>query len=368
LQNSYLYRSLKAAIDTTGKIAAKDGLPVAISKLRETLANLEDVASDYSDIDVQTSTGVKARYQHLVTMIHEAKHRLINTPWETMNKAVSFLRQGDMAIIAARQSIGKTWQMLYWCNYLASRQNKCLFFSKEMSRETIEDRLEAMRLGINYVKLRAGTLSGADLRKWNASKKARRGEPYPVKIIGDTSEKGIGIDFICAKIREYKPEVVFIDGAYLLQVDGASAKMEDTQRYSMISRRLKAVALAYNVILIISLQFNRTVEDKTGKAKAALSAIYGSDAWGQDADWVISIEGKRGANSRLVKLVKGRESAVVNFHALFSVTPPCFDEAKPGQIVDTGGDGDDEDSDVISFKPITESPQTKAKPKLKKAA
>lgn len=306
----------------------------ALALYKEGASKLTSYSTDYVDIDINDDEGADDRYRALVAEKAKDHPRILTTPWPTLNRLISYMSIGEQALISARYALGKSWVVSCWADYLASLGFNVGVFSKEMPGRQFQDRIECLRFGVNYVKFREGDLSPRELRRWRTRKAdAQKRKDYVLKVFGnEDAEGGLGFTQIAAKTRQYGLEVCFVDGAYLIRPPELRADIGDVQRFTYLSNHFKHYAKLLEVLFVCTLQDNRGAEDKKGNTKGGATTIYGADAWGQDADWHLSIGGRRGAPEREIALNKGRESALGEFRVGFNLTPPSFSDMGPGQM------------------------------------
>lgn len=301
----------------------------ALEHFKNRASQLTTYALDYNDIKVSDSRGAIVRYQqHVRDMCLGGT--IIDTPWPTWNKLNSHYVPGDFIAIAARLNIGKTWVGFDWAHHLARRKVFTLIISEEMPTEKVEDRLDAIRFKLPYHDLRSGSLDPKILWRWKRDKrKAPKFDDYPLIICGNNELKGTSIGSVIAKIEQYQPQFVLIDGAYLLHAEGVSKNAGPVERFTWISHSLKAIAKNKRTVVCGIIQMNREAEDSKGKTKGSVKSVYGADAWAQDADTLVDISGQRGSRSRLVSLLKGRDSDIGEFNINFQLHPhPDFRELR----------------------------------------
>lgn len=209
----------------------------------------------------------------------------IATGFLDLDYRTSGLQPSDLILIAARPSMGKTAFVLNIADYVGvRRQNTCLIFSLEMSKEQLVNRMLAMESNVDSQKLRTGTLTDAD---WDAVVEGIGTIGNSKLIIDDTP--GISIMELrskCRKIKlEYGLDLVMID---YLQLMTGSAKNGDNrqQEISEISRSLKALARELNAPVIALSQLSRACETRTDH-RPMLSDLRESGAIEQDADVVM---------------------------------------------------------------------------------
>lgn len=249
------------------------------------------------------------------------------SPWPTLNDLIGTFLPGEVAVIAARTSLGKTWMTLSWAHYLESTGERVLVISKELPTPQVLMRWTAIHERLNYHDLRHGTLSPKQLRRFAQSAvKFNRAESN-LLISGTELISGVGFSQIIQKIQEFSPTVLVVDGAYLIYPEEKFPN--DQQRFAYCSAMLRRISGAHGLKSILVVQAKREAEAETisGVTKAALKDIYGADNWAQDADFVLLINGKRGAPIRTVHLDKGRESDVGSWVIDFKLSPyPIFRE------------------------------------------
>lgn len=251
----------------------------------------------------------------------------MTTPWPRLNKILKFVRPGEVVVLAARPAMGKSWILFDWLNHLASSNIETLLFSKEMPTDQCSDRITALRYKLDYEKFRGMDLDIMDQVRWKKEVRKAAKHPYPLLVSGEETFEGIGMEQLYTKAQLVKPRVIAIDGAYLLTVKGLSRNATDPEKFAAISRASKRMAKVLNCAVFVVIQMNRSAEDKSGKAKGGLVSAFGSDAWAQDADVFIEVQGDRKAPERVLCVHKSRDTNIGDVAIDFKMTPyPCFTE------------------------------------------
>lgn len=220
-----------------------------------------------------------------------------------------------------------TWLALEWAHYLEANGERVLVISKELPTPQVLMRWTAIHERLNYHDLRHGTLSPKQLRRFAQSAVKYERAESNLLISGTELISGVGFSQIIQKIQEFAPTVLVVDGAYLIYPEEKFPN--DQQRFAYSSAMLRRISGAHGLKSILVVQAKREAEAETisGVTKAALKDIYGADNWAQDADFVLLINGKRGAPIRTVHLDKGRESDVGSWVIDFKLAPyPIFRE------------------------------------------
>lgn len=257
----------------------------------------------------------------------------IALPWDSLNRATMGLHPQEMVVVSARPKCGKTWWMEYVASYVANNGHRVLFKTIEMSVRAINQRMAAILSGLQYSRLREGTLTSADEDKLLAALTLASVNEFPMTVIG--REPG---DAELATLRGHceriKPEVLFIDGVYLLSA-------RDHEQQAALSDAIKRLAQELDIPTVVSTQLNRDAgDDKETK----LSDLAFSDTYGQNADLVVAL--RRGqeekALDRLRHDLPGQRESKVECYYTNWVLCSDFTECKVDSEISTIDDGGEE--------------------------
>ena len=208
------------------------------------------------------------------------------TGFKDLDRLTSGLQPSDLILIAARPSMGKTAFVLNIAQHIGIAEKKAVaFFSLEMSKEQLVQRMLCAESAIDSQRLRIGELEAKDWTKLVSG--ADRLSAAPI-FIDDTA--GITVMEMRSKARRLKIEfdlqLIIIDYLQLMQGSGKGKGGENRQQeISEISRSLKALAREINVPVIALSQLSRSVESRQVK-KPMLSDLRESGSLEQDADIV----------------------------------------------------------------------------------
>lgn len=210
----------------------------------------------------------------------------VTTGFTQLDKMTSGFQPGELTIIAARPSMGKTAFSLNVAQNVVLREKKSLaYFSVEMGKEQLMMRMLASEARVNLSDLRIGHLSdNAWPRLIDKASKMAEARLF----IDDTS--GISPFEIRAKCRRLKAQhgldIIMID---YLQLMDLKQKVESRERaVSEISRTLKAIAKELQVPVIALAQLNRGVEGRSDR-RPMLSDLRESGSIEQDADVIMML-------------------------------------------------------------------------------
>ena len=219
--------------------------------------------------------------------LYESKGSLtgIETGFIDFDRRTAGLQPSELILIGARPSMGKTAFLLNIAQH-ASVTNKVTtaFFSLEMSKEQLGNRMLASKAGVDATKLRNGSLNDEDWE--NISHHIGDLSAAPL-YIDDTP--GITTAEMRAKCRRLKAEknlgLVVVDYLQLMNVSGSARPEARHLEVSEISRSLKGMAKELHIPFLVAAQLNRSVESRK-EHRPLLSDLRESGAIEQDADVV----------------------------------------------------------------------------------
>ena len=213
----------------------------------------------------------------------------LSTGFLKLDEMTGGLHPGELVILAARPSMGKTALALNVAQHVAMHPNEkqtVAMFSLEMSRESLLTRMICAGARVDQQKFRAGYLNQDERRRLSKTTSELVQAPL---FIDDTS--GTHMMDIHAKLRRLRAEhglsLVVID--YLQLMSGRGRYENRNQEISTISRGLKLLAKDLKVPMLVLSQLNRAPETRPGDHRPQLSDLRESGSIEQDADLVAFI-------------------------------------------------------------------------------
>ncbi|EKE13043.1 MAG: hypothetical protein ACD_13C00103G0013 [uncultured bacterium] len=209
--------------------------------------------------------------------------RGVPTGFPDLDDALAGLQQSNLVILAARPGVGKTSLAMNIAQYVAVELKRPVgFFSLEMSREELVDRLLVAQADIDAWKLKTGKLSSDDFTKLSDAMGILAEAPL---FIDDTP--ALSVLEMRTKARRLQVE----SGLDLLVVDymqlARSRNLENrVQEVSEISQGMKNLARELKIPVLVLSQLSRAVETRGGK-KPQLADLRESGSIEQDADVVM---------------------------------------------------------------------------------
>jgi replicative DNA helicase len=216
-------------------------------------------------------------------MIENRGQRGLETGFHEMDDMLNGLQKGEMIIVAARPSMGKTALAMNMIEHIsADHRLPCAIFSLEMSKQQLAQRMLCSRGQIDAHKLRKGMLNSQEYTKLATVV----GELAKAPIWVDDSASLSPLD-LRAKARRLKLQhdvkCIMIDYMQLMDNPGPESRQ---QQITEISRAVKSVARELNIPVICLSQLNRASEGRDGH-RPRMSDLRESGSIEQDADVVM---------------------------------------------------------------------------------
>jgi replicative DNA helicase len=228
----------------------------------------------------------------ILKTLHDRKEHVTGVPtgYVDLDQMTAGFQPGDLIIVAARPSMGKTTFALNVAEYAsADPHNKkkvpSVIFSLEMGKEQLVMRFLASIAKVDFGRMRTGHFLDSD---WPRLTRAA-GILHDAKIFIDDTP-AISVLELRSKARRLKSEhdigLIIID--YLQLMRGGANSESRQQEISEISRSLKALAKELSVPVIALSQLNRELEKRADK-RPMMSDLRESGAIEQDADVIMFV-------------------------------------------------------------------------------
>ena len=209
----------------------------------------------------------------------------ISTGFLKLDEYTGGMHGGDLFIVAARPSMGKTAIALNIAQHVALKLKQTVaIFSLEMSQESLLTRMLCSAARVDSQRFRAGFLTQEERRKLSHALHELVEAPL---YIDDTP--GVHLMDMHAKLRRLQAErgkigLVIVD--YLQLMSGHGRFENRVQEVSALSRGMKLLAKELNVPMMVISQLSRAVENRQGDHRPQLSDLRESGSIEQDADVV----------------------------------------------------------------------------------
>lgn len=214
----------------------------------------------------------------------------IKTGIEPIDDLCNFDR-GDLAVLAARPSMGKTWLSLVMAYRMAMNGLRCCFFSVEMKAMQLFSRLVSHHHGeIPSTYLRPECMGDESIAGEIMTASAQLTEAIGDRLHVDEASSFKSIDYFRRQLDRYCDltggvDVIFLDHLHLVSDKRASNPVEEIGYWS---KAFKSIAKDYNAVSIVLSQLSRNCETRNDK-RPILSDLRASGDVEQDADLVMML-------------------------------------------------------------------------------
>lgn len=294
----------------------------AMTSLRSMLQNTQAVNPSSSITSIQEQ-GRNVLEQYAIA---HRTFRLIGVTlgWDCVDAVTEGGHPGDVVILVGRPNVGKTYGLLWMLKKAWMSGSSVLIASMEMSAEQITRRVIGLQSGLNPQYIRKGRLTS-----WGENLMRNTVEGFddmpPLNILAGDFRKSVGD--INKAAQELQPDIIFIDGGYLLTPEkGKASKSSRREVISDVIEELKMIAIDRRRPLVTSVQFNREIKRKQ-RGPLELGAIAETDVIAQVATIVLGLrhgDSPHEMTTRRWELIKNRDGDLINFETNFGFAPVDF--------------------------------------------
>ena len=223
----------------------------------------------------------------------------ITSGFENINKFTNGFQRGEVTIVGARTSVGKTSLALNMAYKAARKGTTVAIFELEMTGESLAKRMIAMASNVSLSKIMTGNLTDIDRVKIYATSKEVMSLPI---FIDDGANSLMDIENKCRQLMEKHPELglVVVDHMSIVKVVGGKKSDSRVDEMRKISQGLHAMAKDLDVAVLAVAQLNRdSVKGEVKRPK--MVDIKESGAIEQDADVILLLYDPLYENNKLKK-------------------------------------------------------------------
>lgn len=334
LRTKRKHNTLVSGIEEASDCIAELDTESAHKILTRTIMNVENEIhkSDRKAVN----QNARERYEAMLKRRSEGGIQGIPTGINAIDKVLRGSKGGELHAIVGYTGTGKSWHLVIEAVHAARDYGvRVLIGTTEMSVDMMIQRVDAVWNGLGYTRFLNGTLNPAEEQRFLDYVDRVEDDEFSTLIVEQLTG---GVSQLAAKIEQHQPDIVFVDGAYLLEDDFSNGKEDDWKSTVRIFRDLHKLALAKKIPV------KATTQSK--ERKISLDTLSFARALANECDVVTAIEqDDQMAKDKesLYKFLKIREGASSG-----SILRNWdFHEMDYGVIYTEGGDP----------VPITETPQ-----------
>jgi hypothetical protein len=247
----------------------------------------------------------------------------IPMPFPSMNTATLGMWPQDLILFAARLGIGKTWTMLLTAREAWKSGARVLLCTTEMGQERIAQRFFALDKKLPYGQFRRGALPLAiENAMYEGLIKMMEKDDGRLKVLGGDFD--FNMDNLRAEIDTALPDLVIVDGAYLIRSKGDNR----TEQAANTFNDLKRIANSTKIPFVVSSQFNREVK-KNSPGTVQIESVGLTDVAGWNADvsfGLVQTEDMSRDKRMIFKPLKIREGRGDEFEVIWDIDNMHFEE------------------------------------------
>lgn len=298
LRKRALHNQLSESMKEAAKLLKGKEPEAALEVLAKAIRDAQ--AEEGGDADVNLRLTAEERWERYLFRKEHKGLLGYPTPWPALDRMTLGWQKKQLITVAARQGVGKSWMLVLVAAKLQEMGLVPLIVTREMAVREIDVRFDAVKAKVPHAGLRVGDLTPDQEERYRVAL-SNIGEEEDFWVTDDTSSGTL--TGLRAKVEKRKPDMLLVDGAYLMQDEQGNQGWEATTE---LTRGLKRLAKEMDIPVLISHQINR---DGAGKQATTANLAY-SDSVGQDSDVVIIMyqdEDMRLSLLMLIKLVKQRD-------------------------------------------------------------
>ncbi len=305
-------------VDLNGESKMPD-IDMAVNRLGALVGKIHNDVPKSRDVDI-TQNGAErlARYR-------ERKNNpgmLVGIPsgFETIDKATQGFQAGQLITLTGLPKASKSVFALLMAKHAQEYGKRVLYITFEMTCEEQEQRLDAYRAGINDMKLLSGNISDTEWEQLERS--IHITENLPPMVF---SEDCMTVTAIGAKIDLLKPDIVVVDGVYMME-DEEGFDKGSPQALSNIVSALKFMAMNREICI---LDVTQSTPARTKGEKLNNDSMMGSRAFAQYSNVVIGVERTEDPHMRTLKIIMTRRGTPTECLVQMDFNTGTFTELEP---------------------------------------
>ena len=261
--------------------------------------------------------------------------RGIPTGINGLDRITSGFRPQQLITFVGEAKKGKSLMTLMMANAAHLHGKLPLFVSFEMSAEEQAARYDAIVAKVPYSNILRANLSDQEFEKVRSTLRMRK-NMHPFVITEDTSSLTT-VSSIAAKLQEYKPDILFVDGVYLMDDENGEPK-GSPQALTNITRSLKRLAQTADIPIIGTTQVLSWKLGNKKSRRVTVDSIGYTSSFAQDSDLVLAVESDPDIeNQGIIRVVIARSAPSGEIRINWDWNNMDFTEV--------GEDGDNGDSD-----------------------
>jgi replicative DNA helicase len=205
----------------------------------------------------------------------------LSTGFKTIDEITSGVMKQQLWTIAAPPKTGKSVLAMQMAIKAQDENQRVMFQSFEMTAREMKTRYDAMRAHLSHKRLIMGALHTDEEQRYRDHLTIARDDFWMPDTVASRTITGL-----CAKVEKYKPDILFVDGMYLM-FDEETGETESERSLRSLTRGMKRVAQRYDIPVVVSTQ---TLRSKMRGGKVTADSIGYTSSFLQDSDIVLVLQ------------------------------------------------------------------------------
>ncbi len=309
--------------------AAEEILQVADQDPKAAMAILRETASRMSTAHEITNDMLLSGAQEQLQTEYETLANAngvtgIPYPWQILNDDTQGMHPGQFIVIFGKAKMMKSWIALIIASHAYLKGMRVLIWSMEMQEMQVLKRIAAIITAVDYGQFKKATMDPAAIAQvWQILLSIRDEELQKIDSTGHTASLMVtyprgesnGVSALQAKITEFKPDLVVVDGMYLMSDDRQKTRSMDWKSVAHVSQDLKRTAGVFKIPIIGVTQAIKTADKNPNKADMAEIAY--AYAIAQDCDLCMRVQKQKDQSTKdweiVISIPGGRETQLDGF-------------------------------------------------------
>lgn len=330
IRNKYLFGQLQLTLaDMQEQLDENRDPRAALKIMQAVVGDLTTIDNVMVDVDL-AATWEERLEEYEEFRENQGKLRGITTGFPSLDKATLGWLGGQFVVIIGLPKSGKSTLLLAIALAAHALGLKVLFIGFEMSNQETGARYDSQVAKVDHLRLLSGQIGAKDIQRLEREGERRSKEPY-APFIGSTDiASTTTVSGVRAKIAQHQPDLVLVDGLYLMDDEFGEAK-GSSAALTNISRGLRKIAQLDDVPIIGT---HQALHSKVSRAYGLTMASAGyTSAFAQDAHLMIAVEAVEDEPSlQRVKTVANRIGPNVEFEVQWDWSTGTFEETESDDI------------------------------------
>lgn len=320
---AYRKRCLLDALQPAISQLNANDIDTAFTTLTSGLQKAAVEAARLRDVDIiQNWESRVSRYEEMRNTPNAL--RGIPTGFAGLDRITQGMRPQQFIVFAGEPKRGKSLFALILANSAHIHGKRPLFVSFEMSIEEQEARYDALIAKVPYGRILSGDLNNAEMQRIRKALSLRKNmQPF---VFTEDASSLTTISALASKVQEFQPDVLFVDGVYLMD-DEEGEQKGSPQALTNITRSLKRLAQRFDIPVIATTQvLSWKLNNKKTRAVTA-DAIGYTSSFAQDADLLLGVERNPDIDDQaIIRVVIARTSPTGEVHVKWDWQTMEFEE------------------------------------------